>query len=54
MSDMKRNYQTPAMKVVKLRMLQHILMASENLSGARSVEEGTAGARGYIGWDDED
>lgn len=55
---MKRNYQTPAMMVVRLRTQQHILTASENLSGANSVSEGTAGARGGRGshsdWDDED
>mgnify|MGYP007056170872 FL=1 len=43
------------MTVVNLRMQHHILAASENLSGAQSVSEGTAGARGYRGgWDDED
>lgn len=52
---MKRNYQKPVMTVVNLRMQHHILVASENLSGAQSVSEGTAGARGYSGgWDDED
>lgn len=43
------------MTVVKLRLLHHILVASENLSGAQSVGEGTAGAPEYYDdWDDED
>ena len=52
--DMKRNYQKPVMTVVNLRLQHHILVASENLSGAQSVSEGTAGARGGRDWDDED
>lgn len=43
------------MMVVNLRLQHHILVASENLSGAQRVSEGTAGARGYNGgWEDED
>ncbi|MBQ8452391.1 MAG: hypothetical protein IJ539_01275 [Prevotella sp.] len=52
---MKKNYKAPMMTVVNLRLQHHILVASENLSGARSVSEGTAGARGDNGgWEDED
>ena len=52
---MKRNYQTPALTVITLRMQHHILVASENLNDASKVGEGVAGAREYLGgWDDED
>jgi len=51
---MKKNYKAPMMTVVNLRMQHHILVASESLSGAQSVSEGTAGARGGRDWDDED
>jgi len=52
---MKRNYQKPVMTVVKIG-LQKMIAASptENFSKASSVNEGTAGARGGGGWDDED
>ena len=53
--DMKRNYQKPVMTVVKIG-LQKMIAASptESFSNAQIVSEGTAGARGGSGWDDED